>query len=225
MSRLPTPGSDNGTWGGILNDYLSVEHNTDGTLKLRTDGTLSNFYVKPNTGIPGADLDASTQTKLAQAATAYQKPLAGIPESDFTSSLQSKIDGSSLLSYKAYASGSDTATFTTSSSSQIDVDATNLITSSAVAPSSGFFLIIVEALMGGGFIQLGVNEGGSSVAGPELSIGSAAGNIRIRAAFRVAASPGTSHQYKFAWSTSGGSTGNIYTGPTYGKAKIEVWKG
>jgi hypothetical protein len=40
MSRLPTPGSDDGTWGTVLNDYLSVELNTDGTLKARTDGTV-----------------------------------------------------------------------------------------------------------------------------------------------------------------------------------------
>ena len=33
MSRLPVPGSDNGTWGDILNDFLSVEHNSDGTQK------------------------------------------------------------------------------------------------------------------------------------------------------------------------------------------------
>lgn len=33
MSRLPTPGADSDTWGQILNDFLSVEHNVDGTLK------------------------------------------------------------------------------------------------------------------------------------------------------------------------------------------------
>lgn len=33
MARLPLPGSDNGTWGDILNDFLSVSHETDGTLK------------------------------------------------------------------------------------------------------------------------------------------------------------------------------------------------
>lgn len=33
MPRLPVPGSDDGTWGTVLNDYLSVEHNADGTLK------------------------------------------------------------------------------------------------------------------------------------------------------------------------------------------------
>lgn len=34
MSRLPNPGSDDGTWGTILNEFLSVEHNVDGTLKV-----------------------------------------------------------------------------------------------------------------------------------------------------------------------------------------------
>jgi parallel beta-helix repeat protein len=34
MVRLPTPGSDSSTWGQLLNDFLSVEHNTDGSLKI-----------------------------------------------------------------------------------------------------------------------------------------------------------------------------------------------
>ena len=40
MSRLPNPGADQGIWGDILNDFLLVEHNFDGTLKLRNDGTF-----------------------------------------------------------------------------------------------------------------------------------------------------------------------------------------
>lgn len=39
MARLPTPGGDDGNWGDILNDFLSVEHNGDGTLK--DGGTLA----------------------------------------------------------------------------------------------------------------------------------------------------------------------------------------
>lgn len=42
MSRLPTPGGDDGQWGAVLNDFLAVEHNTDGSLKLRTDGTFAS---------------------------------------------------------------------------------------------------------------------------------------------------------------------------------------
>ena len=33
MARLPTPGSDDGVWGTVLNDFLTVGHNADGTLK------------------------------------------------------------------------------------------------------------------------------------------------------------------------------------------------
>lgn len=33
MPRLPQPGGDEGSWGAILNDFLSQVHNTDGSLK------------------------------------------------------------------------------------------------------------------------------------------------------------------------------------------------
>lgn len=33
MPRLPQPGGDAGNWGEILNDFLSVEHEANGTLK------------------------------------------------------------------------------------------------------------------------------------------------------------------------------------------------
>jgi hypothetical protein len=65
MARLPSPGSDNGVWGSILNDFLDVEHNADGTLKLRTDGTLDtkanvSTTVSAGTGLTGGgDLSAN----------------------------------------------------------------------------------------------------------------------------------------------------------------------
>jgi len=33
VARLPIPGSDDDTWGDILNEFLAVSHNTDGTLQ------------------------------------------------------------------------------------------------------------------------------------------------------------------------------------------------
>ena len=42
MSRLPTPGSDAGTWGTILNDFLNVAHNGDGSLK---DGSVGDATI------------------------------------------------------------------------------------------------------------------------------------------------------------------------------------
>lgn len=39
MTRLPVPGKDGGLWGDLLNDFLCVEHNDDGSLKLRAEVT------------------------------------------------------------------------------------------------------------------------------------------------------------------------------------------
>lgn len=52
MTRLPTPGGDEGNWGSILNDYLSAAHNTDGTLKpgtITTDTLSQEVQDKLNT--------------------------------------------------------------------------------------------------------------------------------------------------------------------------------
>ena len=53
MARLPVPGSDAGSWGSILNEYLSQVHNTDGSLK---DNTVGAAQLKT---------DAVTTTQLA----------------------------------------------------------------------------------------------------------------------------------------------------------------
>jgi hypothetical protein len=41
MARLPIPGSDDGTWGDVLNDYLAVEHDSDGSLRMATKSPLA----------------------------------------------------------------------------------------------------------------------------------------------------------------------------------------
>lgn len=50
MARLPQPGGDSGSWGQILNDFLSQTLNADGSLK---NGTVSELQ-----------LDTAVQTKL-----------------------------------------------------------------------------------------------------------------------------------------------------------------
>ena len=61
MARLPVPGGDAGDWGTILNDFLGVEHNSDGTLK--PSGSLASkaddTAVVHNTG---AETIAGTKT-------------------------------------------------------------------------------------------------------------------------------------------------------------------
>lgn len=60
MTRLPIPGSDSGSWGQILNDYLSQAHNADGTLK---DGIIKDANISAGT-IEESKLSTAVQTKL-----------------------------------------------------------------------------------------------------------------------------------------------------------------
>lgn len=53
MTRLPTPGSDDGTWGNILNDFLAQAHNVDGSLK---DDTVADAQLSAGTGSDGQAL-------------------------------------------------------------------------------------------------------------------------------------------------------------------------
>src|SRR5690349_6842437 len=50
MVRLPVPGSDEGNWGTLLNDFLSQSHANDGTIKAGV--------------IPESALASSVQTKI-----------------------------------------------------------------------------------------------------------------------------------------------------------------
>lgn len=61
--RQPIPGSDQGEWGVILNEYLSVSLSDDGALKTEAL-TLAGGYVKPLTGIPSTDLSSETQDSI-----------------------------------------------------------------------------------------------------------------------------------------------------------------
>lgn len=55
MARLPTPGSDNGNWGDILNDFLQASHNDDGTLKTSAVNASGGEGPAGPQGIAGAD--------------------------------------------------------------------------------------------------------------------------------------------------------------------------
>jgi len=58
MTRLPIPGSDDNTWGDILNEYLQVEHNPDGTLKKA--GQISAAAANASTALSTANTANAT---------------------------------------------------------------------------------------------------------------------------------------------------------------------
>jgi hypothetical protein len=65
VSRLPTPGSDDGTWGTILNDFLSVEHNGDGTLK--KDSLITGAEQSANKGAASGYAPLNSSSKVPAA--------------------------------------------------------------------------------------------------------------------------------------------------------------
>lgn len=67
MARLPQPGSDDGQWGEILNEYLSESHDADGSIKpgavTKADVGLSSV---DNTSDASKPVSAATQAALDQ---------------------------------------------------------------------------------------------------------------------------------------------------------------
>ena len=88
-ARLPVPGGDDGTWGAILNDYLTVSLDTDGTLKA--------------TAIPDATTTSKGEVQLAGdlSGTAAAPVVAGLQGRAVNSGVPS--DGQ-VLSYNGTAS-------------------------------------------------------------------------------------------------------------------------
>lgn len=62
MARLPVPGDDTGTWGTILNDYLSIELNADGTLRRGGDIDTATSTANAAQTSAAGKIDKSTAT-------------------------------------------------------------------------------------------------------------------------------------------------------------------
>jgi hypothetical protein len=74
MPRLPIPGADSGTWGQILNDFLAVAHEADGTLKAGAVPGLTDKTDKSTLTAKGdiyAASAASTPARVAVGANGY----------------------------------------------------------------------------------------------------------------------------------------------------------
>jgi hypothetical protein len=95
-ARLPIVGGDDGNWGQILNDFLTQEHNADGTLKnVLRPGDISGKYSKPVGGIPAADLNvADIKTNLRIAKTFEDFGAVGDGIVDDTVALQAAFSAS-----------------------------------------------------------------------------------------------------------------------------------
>ncbi len=88
MARLPIPGSDDGTWGTILNNFLDVSHNQDGTL---IPSAVANAGAEQtaNKGKAGgyASLDASANVPRSQLNNVPAAPVQSVNSQTGTVSL------------------------------------------------------------------------------------------------------------------------------------------
>jgi len=75
MSRLPNPGSDSGSWGDILNDFLVQSHNTDGTLK--TSAVIASGAATDSTVVHTTGAETIAGTKTFQASPVVPAPTLG----------------------------------------------------------------------------------------------------------------------------------------------------
>src|SRR5665647_1453749 len=84
MTRLPTPGQDDGTWGGILNGFLTVEHNPDGSLK--ASGTLAAKADDSTT------VHNTTNETIAGTKTFSSSPVVPIPTTGSSATNKTYVD-------------------------------------------------------------------------------------------------------------------------------------
>ncbi|HEV7930279.1 MAG TPA: hypothetical protein VGP12_09150 [Nitrosospira sp.] len=93
MSRLPTPGSDSGTWGTILNDFLSVEHNADGTLKSAATIAAAATAVQSVNGHTGTSVSVTASDMGAVSVTGGGKETSASPTASTTSTTINLANG------------------------------------------------------------------------------------------------------------------------------------
>jgi hypothetical protein len=142
MSRLPTPGSDNGTWGVVLNDFLGVSLTGTGTLNT---GVVSNSNIADGT-IALAKLATSVQTSLGKADSALQsatKTTVGLANVDNTSDVSKPISTATqaALDAKLATSALDSSTAALISGSSSTSTAVGTKITTALAGTSAVYIL------------------------------------------------------------------------------------
>lgn len=94
MPRLPQPGSDNGTWGEILNEFLSQS--------LKSDGSLQDNSVTANTIAPNSVTNSALASNAVNASSIAD---GSITEVLLDTALQAKVNASSDVASVAGKTG------------------------------------------------------------------------------------------------------------------------
>ena len=124
MSRLPTVGGDDNTWGNVLNDFLDQAHNSDGSLKgsavsasgaemAANKGQASGYAPLDNTGkVPSSNLPNTTTpdaTNSSKGIVQLSGDLGGSAASPTVPGLASKVGSVSATDATITVGGTSTA--------------------------------------------------------------------------------------------------------------------
>ncbi len=115
MSRLPTPGSDDNAWGDILNDFLLVSHNADGSLKssaVSASGAEQTASKGQANGYAG--LDGSSKVTVANLPTGTTSTTVAIGNDSRFAGAAAGTAGASLSATDATTTNSRTPSGTAS---------------------------------------------------------------------------------------------------------------
>lgn len=176
MSRLPQPGADKGTWGDILNDFLSQSHNADGTIKqtaldsridakiaaqATTDaGKYANVASVKATALGSV---SGTVTLDASQASAWTATLTSNTTFNFTNVPASGMFFQPQVSVTQDATGSRTVSFQSNSSLIYPIwTGVPVIISAAAASTTVFNFQTTD----GGTTWIGIGAGGVDTASP-----------------------------------------------------------
>ncbi len=127
MVRLPIPGQDDNTWGTILNDFLTVEHNSDGSLK--ASGTLAAKADDSTT------VHNTTNETIAGTKTFSSSPVVPIPTTGSQATNKTYVDST-------VSAGAPDASTTTKGLVQLTGDLSGTATTPTLATSANVTSII-----------------------------------------------------------------------------------
>lgn len=183
-------------------------------------GDDANYAATITTALAAKLAKASNLSDLANAGTA----LTNLGFSAFIKTLIDDADAAAarttlgvsnpvaqLAARLSYQPGGD---YSTGSSTQADVDATN-VKITFTAPASGKVLVVAECNVYNinGVMRLGLRESTTDIAGP-IRVISGANMVRVRVAFAVSGISAGSHTYKLAFSSTGTSSVIDATSPS-----------
>src|SRR6266496_330923 len=161
MSRLPVPGSDNGVWGDVLNDFLLVAHDSLGSIKSGVigDSQISSISESKITNLV-SDLAAKEVTANKGAANGYagldgstKVPIAQLPTGS-TSSTVSLGNHTHTATLALSAFSKQGTLVTTTGASRLPIEATYAI--------AGVRLMVGTAPTGSSLI-VDVNKNGTTI--------------------------------------------------------------